>query len=886
MSKDTNIIKSSREYTRSYTNMRGSSQLNSDKDDATERYGYTRNMYIDYASGSGAIESIPGFRRLFTLEGGINGLYSHKAKDGDFILIHSGNRLYKMKKEERDGGAPTLIYSALADTKSYGFTSGRNLCIADGSSIVLIDGDGALHSLSDKGGAYVPILFSDEEPYEERNLLTDAFAEQISIIQSAKHSYGSAGLIYQITSEAPLECRVMGSREVISGALYIPSYAKINGKRYKVTEIGDWAFSLNDSITELIISEGLKSISRYAFLNCTALWRVVLSDTVKSIGAYSFFGCTALKEFHIGTALEKFGSNSLSSCKELKEMTYGGDTEELALIGGQANLSGKTVRCNCKISSVRLALPVCSSAQSIQALYIDGEPFTGYRFSETESEIVIDLYDKLILEGKSVRIEGRLRADYAASTNGILSAIPKLRENPASAILGCKIGEYYDGRIFLSGNPSCPGVVFYSSTPSDDDSLPNYFSESSYFSDGGGSPLTAMLAVSDRLACFKSRDDGYGSVFYHKSEMREGGVAFPVTHTHGGISDTRAAFSFLDVALFLNSEGVFGLGIKSNGEGTVHARSSKISSLIDKYGECSFAEWQGYLVMLSGDKIFLADSRDKVGGSNSFEYEWYILEGIGCYKNDRRVYRYSSVAREGYHVSDTPDKRVTKTVMSVEEEDGSFVHYVEQGGKKFEVYPTEEFYGGDYYGAKAICSVGGLLFFGTGGGEVCVFNSDKRGVAPDYILERSDYDPESYKRHLGNQIHPAFYFFDRHAPLCAVKTQSDDCELPYLTKRTVSHSATLKFRSLFDGIIHTEVGTDTDGYSYVVSFPSSRLDFAELDFSRFTFVTDSDSAVSIPEKGSGWCEKEISVYSNEPRSPIGVYSIAYRYKIKGTIKNK
>jgi hypothetical protein len=42
---------------------------------------------------------------------------------------------------------------------------------------------------------------------------------------------------------------------------------------------------------------------------------------------------------------------------------------------------------------------------------------------------------------------------------------------------------------------------------------------------------------------------------------------------------------------------------------------------------------------------------------------------------------------------------------------------------------------------------------------------------------------------------------------------------------------------------------------------------------------------ALPERERGWVEKSIALYSEDFRSPFGVYSIGYRYRISGRIKN-
>ena len=64
-----------------------------------------------------------------------------------------------------------------------------------------------------------------------------------------------------------------------------------------------------DTITEVIIPEGVETISAYAFANLTALERVVLPSTLTRIDWGAFYGCTALKTV-IGIENVKFINES------------------------------------------------------------------------------------------------------------------------------------------------------------------------------------------------------------------------------------------------------------------------------------------------------------------------------------------------------------------------------------------------------------------------------------------------------------------------------------------------------------------------------------------------------------------------------------------------
>ena len=178
-----------------------------------------------------------------------------------------------------------------------------------------------------------------------------------------------------------------------------------------------------------------------------------------------------------------------------------------------------------------------------------------------------------------------------------------------------------------------------------------------------------------------------------------------------------------------------------------------------------------------------------------------------------------------------------------------------------------------------------LLFFGTESGDICLFNNDKRGVPPDSLANDPDFDPEEYKRLYGRQIHPSYYSFNYRAPLYAMRTALDDGGYPHMLKSSVKHSLTVKCKSFASGKLVCEVGTNKSGYREVNDFPSSSLSFADFDFASPSLLVGDSITLSIGEKEKGWVEKQISLYSREYQSPIGIYGIAYRFRIAGRLKS-
>ena len=58
-----------------------------------------------------------------------------------------------------------------------------------------------------------------------------------------------------------------------------------------------------------------------------------------------------------------------------------------------------------------------------------------------------------------------------------------------------------------------------------------------------------------------------------------------------------------------------------------------------------------------------------------------------------------------------------------------------------------------------------------------------------------------------------------------------------------------------------------------------------MNFSALSLTTDNVYTVPIKEKAKGWIEKQITLYTDEFCSPFGIYTIAYRFYVKGKIRH-
>lgn len=882
-----------REYTRKYESTRGVDFSDLPRDKSAGRFGYLENMYVDYDGGSLAIESIPGFRKLASLGQKINGIFSQKLGDGsEYVIVHSGTSLYRFNSAMRDSLTMSSIQTlkvSMENRKSRAVVFGEYLFILDGVSIIVINRDGFASALGDGYDPYIPdmSITGALTDGEDINLLSSQCVESYNVTSFEDFAHSSPGLTF-----APLEdeygkcCEVTGINASFSGPLYIPSYTVIDGSKYKVTRIGASAFRDNTGITELHTNMNLTSIGKYSFWGCTALRMVFLSNSVKTIEHHAFYGCSALSSIYVGEGFEKFEVNAFQHCTALKIVMYAGEESTTSDIAGKDYLNGAAPSYGTKRGNYMMSLPMSSKISQINSLKLDG--YNVPYFVDLENRrIIISISNPSIAANTMITIVATVSTE---GNDGNYYSHPASSAIPGhTAIKGCTLCAVYDGRIFISGNPELPGFVFYCSVDKSGNVNPFYFGANNYFVDGVGKyEVSSLLSSSDHLTVFKSGDDGSGSIFYHSRSEKDGSVSYPVTYVYNGAAVKDCSFNFLDDEVFLTDMGLCALERTSgNALPKLRCRSSNINPHIFTNGldDASITEWRGYLVLSSGGRVYLADSRQTFNSGDSFEYEWYYLNGIGTRSGAKRVYRYSSSPSKKFTRHPNPNTPVNSTVYSITS-GGTTLLYTDENGYTYAVYSTDEMQGGVFSPATCFLGMGELLYFGTESGNICVFNNDKRGVPPDRIKNSSDFDPEEYRRAMGDRIHPDFYDFASIAPRYLISTGLDDCDVPDMRKNSVKGSLVIKHKSYPHSVMQVEVATDTAAQKTVFKGAAQDFGFYDIDFRGLAMQSANHSSFAVPESERNWMEKSVTISSTDFRSPIGIYSIIYRYKIKGKLKTK
>ena len=119
-------------------------------------------------------------------------------------------------------------------------------------------------------------------------------------------------------------------------------------------------------ITNLVIPEGVTSISRYAFYGCSGLTSVTIPSSVTSIGGSAFYGCSGLTSVTISEGVTSIGGSAFSGCSGLTSVTIPSSVTTIG-DGAFSGCSGLTsITIPSSVTSIGYyAFSYCSSLASV-----------------------------------------------------------------------------------------------------------------------------------------------------------------------------------------------------------------------------------------------------------------------------------------------------------------------------------------------------------------------------------------------------------------------------------------------------------------------------------------------------------------------------------------
>lgn len=190
----------------------------------------------------------------------------------------------------------------------------------------------------------------------------------------------------------------------------------------------------------------------------------------------------------------------------------------------------------------------------------------------------------------------------------------------------CTLLCVFDNRVFFSGNQDYPNTIFHSSLDN-----PRYISDLDYYNEGlDMSKVKAMVAGNNALWVFKEPSQGNTTIFYHNPTIdSQAGKVYPSTHSNISTGCVATGINFNDDIVFFSDRGMEGISGDITTEQVVAHRSSLIDSkllLESNYKNLILQEWEGYLLVIIGNKVYLADSNAMFTNETHNEYEWFYWE--------------------------------------------------------------------------------------------------------------------------------------------------------------------------------------------------------------------------------------------------------------------
>lgn len=228
-------------------------------------------------------------------------------------------------------------------------------------------------------------------------------------------------------------------------------------------------------------------------------------------------------------------------------------------------------------------------------------------------------------------------------------------------ILKCTLVQFFDNRIFVSGNDEYPNAVWHCNLED-----PSYFSDLDEYGEGlYSSRVRGLVVGNNALWVFCEPSDANTTIFYHTPTTDdEYGKVYPYVHSSIATGCVGAAINFNDDIVFFSDRGMEGISGDITTEQVVAHRSTLVDRKLladSRYKDMILAEWEGYLVVIIGNRAFLADSRAVFTNEHHYEYEWFywdLEQNITC------AYVYEGVlylGRKDALVCIDPTQHITNT---------------------------------------------------------------------------------------------------------------------------------------------------------------------------------------------------------------------------------
>lgn len=215
--------------------------------------------------------------------------------------------------------------------------------------------------------------------------------------------------------------------------------------------------------------------------------------------------------------------------------------------------------------------------------------------------------------------------------DNVVIQFKKVVSGYANRIKKCTLSCLFDNRVFFSGNQDYPNMLYWCSYND-----PRYISDMNYSIEGTDTALVkALVPGNNALWVFKEPSQANTTVFYHvptetlDNRLNDTIKVYPSSHSSISTGCKATGINFNDDICFFSDRGMEGILGDITTEQILGHRSSLIDRKLlneEKYQELILVEWEGYLLVIIDNNIYLADSRVKLTNNDHIEYEWFYWE--------------------------------------------------------------------------------------------------------------------------------------------------------------------------------------------------------------------------------------------------------------------
>lgn len=196
----------------------------------------------------------------------------------------------------------------------------------------------------------------------------------------------------------------------------------------------------------------------------------------------------------------------------------------------------------------------------------------------------------------------------------------------ADKIKKCTLLEIFDNRVFVSGNPDYPNILWHCSLED-----PTYFSDLDYYTEGiDDAKIKALVSGNNALWVMKEPSQTNTTIFYHNPTIDDDlGKVYPSIHSSISTGCVSTGINFNDDIVFFSERGMEAISGDVTTEQVLAHRSTLIDNKLlneTNYKNLMLEEWEGYLLVIIDKHIYLADSRAMMTNNTNNEYEWFYFE--------------------------------------------------------------------------------------------------------------------------------------------------------------------------------------------------------------------------------------------------------------------